>query len=338
MKTRRREFCRMEGEKRMGFKVLIPEDIAESGKAFLRQRGYEIVVLSGMDREALRREGRDTDAIIARTGAYPEDILEQMPKLKVIARHGVGYNNIPVAYCEERGIFVTITPEANGNAVAEGAIMLMLASARNLVYQAEQVKAGNWAARNKTMGLELSGKTLGIAGCGRIGRMVAAKAALGLDMKVLGYDPLLPTDSPMEHMECVATLEELCERADFVSLHMPETEQTRGMFGSALFRKMGPDATLINCARGGVVNEQELVAALRDGVIRGAALDVTVQEPIPADHPLLQLPNVIVTPHNTAINRETMDRISLHAAQCVDAALRGQTPPWTVTHFPVSRD
>lgn len=151
-----------------------------------------------------------------------------MPNLKVIGRHGVGYDNIDVDYCNEKKIWVTITPNANSNAVAEHTIMLVLACARNLIYQNRQLLLGNgWKTRNSCKGQEVAGKIIGIVGCGRIGKQVAKKAALGLDMKVFGYDPVIPADVELENIERVATIEEIFEKADFVSLHLPETPQTR---------------------------------------------------------------------------------------------------------------
>ncbi len=174
----------------MAYKVIIPEDITAPGKEFLKSKGYEVVVVKGNTSEEFEKEALDADALLARTAKYPREILEKMPKLKVIGRHGVGFDNIDLDYCNEKKIQVTITPTSTSNAVAEHTIMLILACARNLLFQNRSLLAGTgWTTRNTTKGQEIFGKTLGIIGCGRIGKMVAQKAALGLGMKVIGYDP-----------------------------------------------------------------------------------------------------------------------------------------------------
>lgn len=317
----------------MAYKVIIPEDITAPGKDFLKSKGYEVVVVDGNTSEAFEREAKDADALLARTAKYPKEILEKMPNLKVIGRHGVGYDNIDMAYCNEKKIWVTITPNANSNAVAEHTIMMILACAKNLVFQNRQVLAGNWNSRNQFKGEEVIGKTVGIVGCGRIGKQVAQKAALGLGMKVIGYDPVIPMDVKLDHIERVSSIEELFKEADFVSLHLPETAETRGMINKNLLSLMKPTASLINCARGGIVNEDDLYEALSEHKIHAAGVDVLIQEPYSPDNRLLTLDNMIVTPHNAALNTETMNKMGLDAAQGIDEVLSGQKPSWPVSKF-----
>lgn len=317
----------------MAYKVIIPEDITAPGKDFLKSKGYEVVVVDGNTSEAFEREAKDADALLARTAKYPKEILEKMPNLKVIGRHGVGYDNIDMAYCNEKKIWVTITPNANSNAVAEHTIMMILACAKNLVFQNRQVLAGNWNSRNQFKGEEVIGKTVGIVGCGRIGKQVAQKAALGLGMKVIGYDPVIPMDVKLDYIERVASIEELFKEADFVSLHLPETAKTRGMINKSLLSLMKPTASLINCARGGIVNEDDLYEALSEHKIHAAGVDVLIQEPYSPDNRLLTLDNMIVTPHNAALNTETMNKMGLDAAQGIDEVLSGQKPSWPVSKF-----
>ena len=318
----------------MAHKVIIPEDITEPGKEFLRSKGYEVVVVDGNTSEAFEKEAKDADALLARTAKYPKEILEKMPNLKVIGRHGVGYDNIDMDYCNEKKIWVTITPTANSNAVAEHTIMLVLACARNLVYQNRQLLLGNgWKTRNSCKGQEVAGKTIGIVGCGRIGKQVAKKAALGLDMKVLGYDPVIPADVELENIERVATIEEIFEKSDFVSLHLPETPQTKKMINKSLLSLMKPTACLINCARGGIVGEDDLYEALSEHKIHGAGVDVLTQEPFDKDSRLLKLDNMIVTPHDAALNVETMNKMGLDAAQGIYEVFEGLKPSWPVSKF-----
>lgn len=317
----------------MAYKVIIPEDITDPGKDFLRSKGYEVVVVNGNTSEEFDREAADADALLARTAKYPKEILEKMPNLKVIGRHGVGYDNIDMDYCNEKKIWVTITPNANSNAVAEHTIMMVLACAKNLIFQNRQVMAGNWSSRNQFKGQEVIGKTIGIVGCGRIGKQVAQKAALGLGMKVIGYDPVIPMDVKLDNIERVATLEELFREADFVSLHLPETAQTKGMINKELLSLMKPTASLINCARGGIVNEDDLYEALSQHKIHAAGADVLKQEPYTLENRLLSLDNMIVTPHNAALNVETMNKMGLDAAQGIYEVLSGQKPSWPVSKF-----
>lgn len=318
----------------MAYKVIIPEDITVPGKEYLRSKGYEVVVVNGTASGEFEKEAKDADALLARTAKYPKEILEKMPNLKVIGRHGVGYDNIDMAYCNEKKIWVTITPTANSNAVAEHTIMLLLACARNLIAQNRSLLAGTgWTTRNTNKGQEMIGKTLGIIGCGRIGKMVAQKATLGLGMKVIGYDPVIPMDVKIDHMERIASVEELIKEADFITLHVPETPKTHNMVDREFLSMMKPTASLINCSRGGIIDEDALYEALLSGQIHAAGADVLVNEPFSKDDRLLTLDNMIVTPHNAALNVETMNKMGLDAAQGIDEVLSGRTPTWPVSKF-----
>ena len=318
----------------MGYKVIIPEDITEPGKDYLRENGCEVVVLDSTDPEVIKAAGKDADALLARTSKYPADVLAAMPNLKVIGRHGVGYNNIDMDYCNKNHIWVSITPNANANAVAEHAIMLMLACAKNLIYQNSQIRAGTWASRTKVKGGEVQGKTIGIVGCGRIGKKTAEKAVLGLGMKAVGYDPYLTAGAPgLEHIEMKDSLEEVFAEADVVSLHLPETEETKKLIGEKLFSLMKPTAILINCARGGIVDEDALYEALKEKKIRAAGVDVLTEEPFDKDNKLFELDNFTATPHNAALNTETMNKMGLDAAKGIVEVMNGQSPTWSVSSF-----
>jgi D-3-phosphoglycerate dehydrogenase len=319
-----------------GYKVLIPQNVAEEGKNYLRERGYEIKMGSGLTNDDIAKDVVDCDAILARTAAFPAKVFEAGKKLKVIARHGVGFDNIDVSKATELGVWVTFTPEALTNTVAEYTIGCIIALARNFVRFDRELRTGNWQIRDKMTGIDLAGKVLGVIGLGRIGRCVARKAALGLDMQVIGYDPFLKPEQFGELGIPAKTWEEIFTASDFITLHMPGTEATTDMVGKKEFEKMRKTAYLINAARGSVVNESDLIEALRSETIAGAALDVYRKEPPETDHPLFNMSNVLLTPHNASLTRECMVRLALHAAQGIDEVLSGRQPTWPVNR-PIQR-
>ncbi len=317
----------------MNHKVLIPQDIVEEGKAWLRERGYEIKMGSGETADDIARDVVDCDAILARTAPFPAKVFEAGKKLKVISRHGVGYDNIDVAKCTELGIWVTFAPESNATSVAEYAIGCIIALARNFTRSDREIRSGNWEFRNQMMGSDLAGKVLGIVGFGKIGRWVAKKAALGLDMKVISYDPYVAAEQCPDYVTMSASWEDLFSSSDFVTLHVPGGRETNGIVGRKEFSLMKQTAFLINAARGAVVREAELIEALTQGTIAGAALDVYSKEPPDKDNPLFTLDNVVLTPHNCTLTRECMARMALHAAQGIDEVLSGRKPTWPVNNI-----
>jgi len=314
----------------MGYKVLLPQDVAQEGKDVLRERGYEIKMGSGITADAIARDVVDCDAILARTAPFPAKVLEAGRKLKVISRHGVGYDNIDVAKATELGIWVTFAPESNANTVAEHAIGCILTLARNFIQLDRETRAGNWGIRDKLLGADLSGKVLGIVGLGKIGRRVAQKASQGLEMKVFGYDPYLKPEQVAEFTTPAKSLEEVFAASDFVTVHIPGGASTRGIVNKTLFARMKKTAFFINASRGDVVAEADLVEALRTGAIAGAAIDVYEKEPPAKDNPLMGMSNVLLTPHNASQTRECMIRMALHAAQGIDEVLSGRRPTWPV--------
>ncbi|MBI5580407.1 MAG: hydroxyacid dehydrogenase [Deltaproteobacteria bacterium] len=314
----------------MAYKVLIPQDVAQPGKDYLRERGYEIRMGSGFTADAIAADVVDCDAILARTAPYPAKVFEAGRKLKVISRHGVGYDNIDVAKATELGVWVTFAPESNANTVAEHAIGCILALARNFIQLDRETRAGNWGIRDKLLGTDLSGKVLGILGLGKIGRRVAQKAALGLGMKVLGYDPYLKAAQVAEFATPAGSFEEVFAASDFVTVHIPGGAATRGIVNKKLFDVMKKTAFFINASRGDVVDEAALIEGLRNGTIAGAAIDVYEKEPPRKDNPLIGMSNVLLTPHNASQTRECMIRMALHAAQGIDEVLAGKRPTWPV--------
>jgi D-3-phosphoglycerate dehydrogenase len=314
----------------MAYKVLLPQDVAQPGKDYLRGRGYEIRMGSGMTVDAIAADVVDCDAILARTAPFPAKVFEAGKKLKVIARHGVGYDNIDVARATELGIWVTFAPESNANTVAEHAIGCILTLARNFIQLDRETRGGNWGIRDKLLGADLAGKVLGIVGLGKIGRRVAQKASQGLDMKVLGYDPYLKAEQVAEFATPVTSFEAIFTASDFVTVHIPGGASTQGIVNQKLFALMKKTAFFINASRGDVVDEPALIEALRNGTIAGAAIDVYAKEPPPKDNPLMGMSNVLLTPHNASQTRECMIRMALHAAQGIDEVLSGKRPTWPV--------
>jgi len=314
----------------MAWKVVIPQDITDIGKDYLRERGYEITVGSGsLDLEVLKREVADADGLLVRTAPYPAEVIAAAPRVKVISRHGVGVNNIDLAYCREHGIVVTFAPEANAGSVAEHTVGMMVAAAHNFARFDRGVREGEWEFRNQYKGRDLDGKTLGLIGVGRIGQKVAHIAA-AFGMKVIGFDAFVPEDRFPAGIGFRPSADAVFAEADFISLHVPATPETANLVCQRTIGLMKSDAIIINCARGGVVNEDDLAEALKSGRIFGAALDVLEDEPPRPDHPLFSLPNVLLTPHSAALTAEAMDRMGLHAAMGIHSVLSGEKPKWPV--------
>lgn len=315
----------------MGYKVVIPQDITEAGKKFLLEKGYKVIIGNGsVEPKYLKELVADADAILARTGQYTAEVLASAPKLKVIGRHGVGYDNIDLKYCQENDISITFTPTALSNAVAERTIGFIVGLSQQLVFMNKQVRQGNWEARNTHKGTEVKGKKLGLIGLGRIGSLVAKKAHYGLEMEVLVYDEYLEEAAFPDYVTRVQSLEEIFSNSDFISLHVPHTPETTKMINAETLTKMKTSAYIINCSRGELIDENELAEALKTGIIAGAATDVFNEEPPNSDHPFLELENILLTPHNAALTEETMDVIGLHAAQGIHDVLSGQSPKWLV--------
>jgi D-3-phosphoglycerate dehydrogenase len=224
---------------------------------------------------------------------------------------------------------VTFAPRSNAVSVAEHTIGFLVATAHRFSLMDRAARRADWSVRNTATCVDLEGKTLGIVGMGRIGGMVAKKAGAAFAMKVLGYDAFVkPEDFPPE--VAPAGLEELFAESDFVSLHAPSTPETRGMVNAAVLARMKPTAYLVNCARGGLVDEQALCEALKNNRLAGAALDVFEQEPVNPQNPLLSLENIELTPHSAALTSESLDRMGLHAAMGIHSALSGEKPEWAV--------
>ena len=297
-------------------KVLVRERIADAGIELLEARFDVDVDLDSPLGEIVGRY----DALIVRSATkVTADVIAAGTNLKVIGRAGVGVDNVDVDAATRRGIVVANAPESNILSAAEHAVGLLLALARNIPQAHAALLDGRWE-RSKWGGVELADKTLGVLGFGRIGRLVARRA-LGLQMKVVAYDPFVSAERFRDLGAEPATFDEVLERADFVTLHLPLTDETRGSIDAEAFARMKPGARIVNAARGELVDEQALIAALESGRLAGAAIDVFASEPY--DGPLLAAPNVVLTPHLAASTEEAQDRAGVIVAEQVAAALEG---------------
>ncbi len=297
-------------------KVLVSDNIAEAGIKILEQTpGIEVDVKVGLSHEELKNIIGEYDALIIRSATKVDaDIISAAKKLKVIGRAGIGLDNVDINAATQKGIVVMNTPGGNAITTAEHTIAMMMALSRNIPQATASLKAGKWE-KKKFQGRELFNKTLGVIGFGQIGRIVADRAK-GLKMKVIVYDPYIKPDMIEKlDMEPVS-FEELLKRADYVTIHTPKTKETINMFNKNTLSMMKKGAMLINCARGGIVNEEDLYEALVSGHLAGAALDVFSQEP-PGKTPLMELDNFICTPHLGASTVEAQEKVAVDIANQV---------------------
>lgn len=306
----------------MGIKILLPQDIAQAGKRYLLERGYELKMGRGADSKTLSEDVIGCSGIIARVGNFSREVMLAEPGLQVIARHGVGVDNIDLSAARELGVIVTNDPISNINSVAEHAIALMLCCAKNMAWFDSVTRSGRFALRTSVLNTELKGAILGIIGFGKIGRLIAKKAALGFEMRVIAYDPYIT--SAEDWVTLVSSLEALLRESDFVSVNMPVTDENRGIIGKKEFALMKSTAYFINAARGELIRQAELIEALQKGEIAGAGLDVYEHEPPETDCPLFFMDNVILSPHNAALTKEAMDNMALIAAKGIDEVLTGK--------------
>ncbi|MBV8233407.1 MAG: phosphoglycerate dehydrogenase [Planctomycetaceae bacterium] len=312
----------------MPHRVLVTDKLAEEGLALLRaEPGLEVVVNTKLapDPAALRSALAEADGIVIRSGTQlTADVLRDQARLKVIVRAGVGVDNIAVPAATRQGIVVMNTPGGNTVATAEHTMAMMLALSRNIAPANDSLKAGRWD-RNKFTGTQLGGKTLGIVGLGRVG-LAVAKRAQGFDLRVIGFDPFLSAERAAEHgIESVSPLDALWERCDYITLHTPLSAETRNLIGPRELERMRPGVRIINCARGGLIDEAALAEAIALGKVAGAAVDVFEPEPPPANNPLVKLPQVLVTPHLGASTEEAQISVAVEAARLLaDYFQRGQ--------------
>ena len=308
-------------------RVLVTDPLAEEGLDYLR-RHLTVDVRPGLSPQELAEAIVGYDALIARSGTQvTAQVIQAADRLAVIGRAGTGVDNIDLEAATLRGIVVVNVPDSNAVSVAEHTIALLLALARHLPQADAALRARRWSSQG-LKGIEVRGKKLGIIGLGRIGSAVARRAQ-GLEMEVMAHDPFVSLDYAARQGVTLVSLDELLRESDFVSLHVPLTERTRGLIGAEELAMMKPLAHLINCARGGIVDEEALCAALDAGTLAGAALDVFAEEP-PTDSPLLRNPRVILTPHLAASTDEAQRQAAQEIARQVVAVLKGQAPRYPV--------
>jgi D-3-phosphoglycerate dehydrogenase len=305
-------------------RVLVKEKIGEPGVEALRVAGFDVDLGYDWTREELEERIGDYDGILIRSATKLDaDLIAKASKLQIAARAGVGIDNVDVTAATKRGIVVANAPKSNVVTAAEHTMALLLALARNIPQAHGSLKAGRWD-RALFSGVELMDKTLGILGFGRIGQLVAIRArAFGMD--VIAYDPYVAADRYRDlGVEKTDSPDGIFERADFISVHLPNTSETEGILNAKAYAKMRDGVRILNVARGSLIVDEDLQAALDSGKVAGAALDVFDVEPI-TEHPLFDYPNVIVTPHLGASTVEATDRAGYQAAEQIIAALDGGT-------------
>ena len=305
-------------------KVLISDNLHAAGIAVLEaQPNIEVVNRPGLAPEELKEAIKDADALVIRSATkVTVELMAGAPRLKVVGRAGTGLDNVDVPTASKKGIVVMNTPGGNTITTAEHALSLMMALARNIPQAAQSMRDGKWE-KKKFQGTELYNKTLGIIGMGRIGSVVAERA-LGLKMRVLAYDPFITKEVAANLGVELAALDELMARADFITLHTPKTKDTARLLNRQAFKKMKPGVRIINCARGGLIDEEALLQALKEGKVAGAALDVFETEPPPPVFPLRELSQVICTPHLGASTEEAQANVAVAICeQIVELLLYG---------------
>lgn len=301
--------------------VVIAEVLAASCAVHLRET-CEVVDAAGESRARLMELLPDAEGLVVRSGTFVDgELMEAAPRLRVVGRAGVGVDNIDLDEATRRGVLVVNAPMANSVSAAEHAFGLMLALARNIARADASIRSGRWE-RAEFRGVELEGKTLGLVGMGRIGSLVAQRA-LAFGMKVLAYDPYITAEQARQAGGELRELDSLLAESDFVSLHLPRTPETENLLGREAFRKAKRGIRIVNASRGGIIDEEALVEAIREGQVAGAALDVYAEEPMTAG-PLTELPQVVLTPHLGASTVEAQHKAGLHVARSVVAALAGK--------------
>ncbi|MBS10878.1 MAG: hypothetical protein CME19_04660 [Gemmatimonadetes bacterium] len=306
-------------------KVLVTDhNIRQEGIDLLEENDLEVQVLQALSpREVLVDAAKDADGLLARGSIISRDVLIS-PTLQVVSRHGVGFESVDVPACTDLGIAVCISGDANSQAVAEHAIGMILSCGRNLRGAHSEVRDGTWK-RGNLVGVELHRKTLGIVGLGRIGKRLA-RLASGFDMRILACDPYIPKSDFESTGVTSAALDQVLSESDVISLHVPLNDETRNMIGSGQLERMKSTALLVNCARGGLIDEDALYSALQSNEIAAAGIDVFNEEPPPDDHPLLTLDNVICSPHVAGQTEEALIRTSIAAADNILRVFNGEEP------------
>ncbi|MFB6069668.1 MAG: phosphoglycerate dehydrogenase [Halanaeroarchaeum sp.] len=299
-------------------KVLVTDPIADAGLDRLRDAGHEVVTAYDVAGEELLDAVSDANALVVRSGTeVTEEVFAAAPDLVIVGRAGIGVDNIDIDAATDHGVIVANAPEGNVRAAAEHTVAMAFATARSIPQAHARLSQGEWA-KGDYLGTELNGKTLGVVGLGRVGQQVARRlGSLGMDL--VAYDPYIGEDRADQLGAELVALDACLDRADFLTVHVPLTDETRGLIGEEEIAQL-EGGYVINTSRGGVVDEADLAAAVGDGVIAGAALDVFEEEPVPADNPLLGVEDVIVTPHLGASTEAAQENVATSTADQVIAA------------------
>jgi D-3-phosphoglycerate dehydrogenase len=316
-------------------RVLVAGKIHQDGLSFLKAApGFEIDYVEEVSTESYAPLIGDADAVLIRTQPMPAEVIGQARRLRIVSRHGVGYDAIDVAALTRRGLPLAIVGDVNSRAVAEHTMLLILATAKRLLSYDASVRTAHWGYRDSLEASELDGKRLLIVGFGRIGRHVARMAS-AFGLYVLAFDPFVPpADIRAAGAEPVSDLAEALATADIVTIHTPKTGG-EPLIGAGELARMKPSAIIINTARGGIVDEAALTAALRAGRLAGAGLDVFESEPPAADRELLKAPNAVLTPHSASMTAECASRMAVAAAKNIVDFFAGQLDPSLVVNLPV---
>lgn len=308
-------------------KFVMTQALCPEGMALL-EGVARVYVADDADPNNYLGQMQDADALIVRIAKCDANTIAGSPNLKVIGRTGVGYDSVDVAEATKRGIPVIVTPGANNRSVAEHAVAMMFALSKNLYEGQKEMCAGNWKVRDAKKAFELEGKTVGVIGLGAIGQETA-RICQGCGMKVAGYDPFLPKERiEALGVACYADCEDLLRVSDIVTIHVPLTDGTRNMISMPQLKMMKQTALVINCSRGGIVNENDLVETLKNGTIAGAGTDVYCNEPPKADDPLLNCPNLIASPHSAAQTREAVIKMAQMCVMGCLAVCQGKKWPY----------
>lgn len=308
-------------------KFVMTQAVCKEGLAMLDGKADYYIADNG-DPNNYMEEMKEADALIVRIASCDKNVIENSPNLKVIGRTGVGYDSVDVEAATKAGIPVVITPGANNRSVAEHAVGMMFAIAKNFAEAQQEMKAGNWKIRDAKKAFELLGKKVGFIGLGAIGRE-AQKICKGIGMETAGYDPFLNKEV-IEGLDCeyFEDYREMIKECDFISVHVPLVENTRDMIGKSELESMKPTAVVINCSRGGIINEEALVEALNNGVIAGAGTDVYIQEPPAPDCSLFQGKNLLCSPHSAAQTREAVINMAQMCVEGCLAVINGEQWPY----------
>lgn len=317
-------------------KVVLTKKVSDDLVARLRELAEVVVVPEG-NKGMFETELVTAQAVLLSTSfKIDAELLGKCRNLKVISRTGVGYDNVDVEAATKLNILVLITPNANSISVAEHALTFILALAKQIVFYDQQTRAGNFAVRRMNKAVDIDGKVLGLLGCGKIGVMVAKKCRSALNMAVIAFDPFVKT-AP-EGIVLVPSIEELFQKADFLSIHIPKTDKTNHLVNKRLLEMMKPTSFIINTARGGLICEADLIDALNQGKIAGAALDVFEEEPLLQSNPFAHNDNVILTPHSAALTNECNQRVAIEAIEGIIHVLNGHQPENSVNKVEMKRN